>query len=70
MMLIHLKGVEEPVEIDSTAPIGVTSYPDIDENPVQEHHVHFFVWYDSAWEEISLRSYNKLVAAGNPPQNI
>lgn len=69
-MLIHIKGVEEPVEIASTVQIGITSYPDIDENPVQEHHMHFFVWYDSAWKEISLRSYNKLIAAGNPPQNI
>lgn len=69
-MMIHLLGIPELVDIDQSAQLGITSYPDVDENPVQEHHMHFFVWYDSDWKEISLRSYNKLVAAGNPPQNI
>ena len=69
-MLIRIRGIDEPVEIAATVPIGISHYPDIDENPVQEHHAHFFVWYNSAWAEISLKSYNKLIAAGNSPQNI
>jgi hypothetical protein len=69
-MTVTLKGVADPVEIDATIPVAIASYPDAEDNPVMEHHIHFFVRYADAWAEISLKTYNKLTAAGNPPTNI
>ncbi len=68
-MTVCLKGVPEPVDIASTVPIAIASYPDREDNPVQEHKIHFFVLYQGKWAEISLKSYNKLAAAGNPVGN-
>ena len=69
-MLVTLKGSPNQVEIANTVAVGIAHFPDNDDNPVQEHKVHFFVRYNSAWAEVSLKTYNALVAAGNPPQNI
>lgn len=69
-MLITLKGVDDPVEIGLTVPIGICSYPDASDNSVLEHKIHFFVYYSGAWAEISKKQYNLLSVAGNPPQNI
>ena len=69
-MLVCLKGVENEVEIASTVPLGIASYPNKTDNPVAEHFIHFFVQYNGAWAEVSRRTYNSLIEAGNPPQNI
>jgi hypothetical protein len=75
-MIVCLKGRKDEegnplqIEIPVTAPIGICSYPDKTDNPVQEHKIHFFVQYKNAWSEISLKTYNKLAAAGNPVQNV